>query len=142
MFPTTSTRYDFKRQMTKSKRPVFRFSLSTLLLVVTSVGLFFGYAHWRRVSISREDKELEARGVRLLWAESSPDGIWPVVPKKAAFEYKELSANEVEIASIKYALEDAKVYCDATWERLNRLGVEEVVIVKNGRRTNTWLSTK
>lgn len=128
--------------MAMSKRRAFRFSLSTLLLVVTGVGLFFGYANWRRVSILRESKELEARGVRLLWAESSPHGIWPVIPKQAAFEYKELSADEVEIASIKYATEDAKAYCDATWERLNRLGVEEVVIVKNGRRTNTWLSTK
>jgi len=34
------------------------------------------------------------------------------------------------------------VYSDSLWERLNRLGVEEVVIVKNGKRTNTWVSTK
>jgi hypothetical protein len=114
----------------------------TLLLLVASVGLFLGYAHWRRVSILRESKELSARGVRFLWAEGSRDGFWPVIPKQAAFEYDESSSDEVEIAGVTYSLDEAKLHTSATLERLNRLGVAEVVIVKNGKRTTTWVSTR
>ena len=116
--------------------------VSTLLLLAVCAGVFFGYAHLRRVSILRESKELSARGVRFPWAEGAVGGFWPVIPKQAAFEYREVPSNAVEIRGATYSLDEAALHTEATLERLNRLGVEEVVIVKNGKRTNTWVSTR
>lgn len=118
-----------------------QFSLSTLLLVVTGICLFLGFAHWRRTSILRESKELEARGFRLLWSGRSPDAFWPVVPKEAAFEFSELSPEEVEIASVRYSVDEANAYCDPLFARLNRIGVEDVLLLKNGKNTNTYCAT-
>lgn len=125
-----------------SKQRAFRFSLSTLFVAVTGIGLFLGYAHWRRVTILREEADLEAHGIKLLWADSGREAIWPVIPREARFEYREVSPNAVEIASVSYSLDDAMVNSDSLWQRLSRFGVAEVEIVKNRKRTNTWVSTQ
>lgn len=121
---------------------MIRFRLSTMLLLITLIGLWLGYAHWRRYSILQEDKELEADGVRLLWATKPSETIWPVIPPSAILEFSEVSPNEIRIGDGTYTLDEAYVRSDAIMERLHRFGVDFVVPVKNGQRLNFEVPTE
>ena len=119
-----------------------RYRLSTMLLLVTLAGLFLGYAHWRRSAILRESSELETMGVTLLWTEQPSDKIWPLVPAKAELNFAEISPHEIEMGATTYSLEEAKVLHDEIMKRLDRLGVKDVVPVKDGQRLSFEVSTR
>ncbi len=119
-----------------------RFRLSTMMLLVTSVGLFSGYVHWRRTVIVRECNEIETLGVTLLWTVQPNDNIWPVVPSKAELNFAEISSDEIQLGATTYSIDKAKVLQDEIMERLERLGVQYVVPVKDGQRLSFEVSTR
>ena len=126
--------------MHRSRR--FQFSLTAVLIVVTIAGLLMGFAQSRRSRILRESTELEAHGVRLLWPRGTIGAFWPVIPKDAVLAFNEISPDEFEIGSTRYSLDEANKYWDLMSERLNRLGVEEVLVTKDGKNTNSYVTTQ
>ncbi len=125
--------------MHRSRR--FQFSLTALLVVVTIAGLFMGFAQSRRNRILRESRQLEAQGVRLLWPGRTIGAFWPVIPKDAVLAFNEIAPDEFEIGARRYSRDEAIRCCDQVLGRLNRLGVEEVLVEKNGKKTSTYIRT-
>ncbi|TWT98389.1 hypothetical protein [Stieleria varia] len=123
------------------RRLSIRYRITTLLAVVASFAILFGYAQWRRASLVRESEALELLGVRVLWADQLHGALWPVVPEKAEFAFTEVSPDEIQIADTIYTLEQAKIQHDAIMERLKHLGVPHVVPIKNGKRQTTMVAT-
>jgi hypothetical protein len=122
-----------------------RFNLRTLLIAIALVALFFGYAQWRRQSLLREAKELEAMGFTLLWQDTWKDRIWPVVPKNAKFEYYSVPGDNLRIGSDVYPAADEEAinahYARGT-DRLNAMGVEEVRLDREGKPSHNYTGTK
>ena len=100
-----------------------------------------GFAQLRRNRILRESNELAAQGVKLRWPGGAVDAFWPVIPKDTELTFSQISPDEVEIAYTRYSVDEANKHWDVVSERLNRLGVEEVLVLKNGKSTNTYVKT-
>jgi hypothetical protein len=60
-----------------------RFRLSALLLLITAVAAFFGFAQWRRQSILLQVNALKAEGVQLEAPNTWWDLIWQRPPATA-----------------------------------------------------------
>ena len=122
----------------------FRFTLRSLLIIVTLAAALLGYAQWRRHRIMREARELRSEGFTLLWEDTWANWIWPVVPKKAKFEYYEVPGGKWKLGSDIYRAEDEDSinahYARGT-DRLNALGVEEVRLDREGKPGNSGTST-
>lgn len=119
-----------------------RFAVSILLLVAVCVVLAVGYARWNHYVLVREAKLLEPEGVKLDWDETWLNWIRPVSVNEAWFEYSELPNGNWRIGDADYELDEVMPHYDAVAVRLQRLGLEEVRIVKNGERTDEYLGTK
>ena len=133
-----------------SKRYRFRFSLKTMLIVAAILAVPLGYSQWRRISIMREARALEAEGFYLLWEDNSrrqgwlPDWLWPVVPRQAAAKYDVLPSQPTNMFRI-----GSKVYTDAellrNWEKasdsLRAMGVEKIRCDVNGKVGDSGVST-
>jgi hypothetical protein len=101
----------------------FRFSLWGLLLLVTAAALFFGYAQWRRLYITREYGALRAEGVYLAPLE---DSWWPAAPHRAVVVFILDGSGKWRHNQNAYSTAEAKRrYLE--WEaRLKRMGVPSV----------------
>ena len=124
-----------------NRRFALRYRTSTLFVVLTSVAILLGYAHWRRTSMIRQSETLELLGVRVLWPDQPDDTFWPVVPEEAEFAFSEISPNVIRVADTSYTLEQARTQQDEIITRLKRLGVQFVVPVKNGQRLTFMVPT-
>ena len=122
-----------------------RFNLRTLLIAIALVAIFFGYAQWRRQTMLREAKELEAMGFTLLWQDTWTAWIWPEVPKEATFEYYSMPGDKWKIGAHVYPAADEDAinahYARGT-DRLNAMGVEEVRLDREGKPSHNYTGTK
>jgi hypothetical protein len=62
-----------------------RFSLKSLLILVTVVGLFFGYSQWRGNRIRSECSDLEQKGIVIFLPSEKRDYLWQRLPTDAKF---------------------------------------------------------
>jgi hypothetical protein len=116
----------------------FRFSLAGLLLAMTAISFFFGYAQLRRQSVLRQVKELEVYGVKLHVRERWANLIWPEVAKDATFAYQNLEDGRI-VAGLKTydPLKDGRaIMLDdrSRFELLDALGVENCDTEWNNKR--------
>jgi len=65
-----------------AKQRLFRFNLAALLMLVTAIALFLGYAQWRRQSILREAEALETRGFTFFGTTQQQSGSGPEFPSR------------------------------------------------------------
>jgi hypothetical protein len=112
-----------------------------MLIAIAAVAALLGYAQWRRQSILRTERELNAIGFTLLWQDRRTHWIWPVIPKEAAFDLKEIDANTVEIMGKEYSPDDANLYYGSRIWRLHELRIEYCRLMKDGTPTDTATTT-
>jgi hypothetical protein len=118
-----------------------RFNLRTLLVIVALVAMFLGYAQWRRQSIQREAKELEAVGFTLLWQDTWADWIWPVVPAEAAYDHRMSPYAKIEITSGSSAEREFSIFYHKACDQLRALGVEIVRLDEDGKPGDSYTTT-
>ena len=128
-----------------------RFALKSLMIVTAIAALLLGYTQWRRLSIMREARALEAEGFYLLWNDNPsasqrwlPHWLWPVVPKEAAAKYDVLSAtNQIRFGSKVYdddAETVSKLWRKAS-DQLRAMGVESIRCDVDGEVGKNYTST-
>jgi len=129
-----------------------RFSLKSIMIVTAIAALLLGYTQWRRLSIMREARDLEAEGFYLLWSDSPsgwqrwlPHWLWPVVPREAVARYYLLPAtNQVRFGSKVYS-DDAETVSQL-WrkasDRLRAIGVENIRCDVDGEVGKNYTSTR
>jgi hypothetical protein len=121
-----------------------RFSLAGLLLAMAAISLFLGYAQWRRQTLLRQAKELEAYGFRLQLRDRWANLIWPEVAKEATFASRYLEDGR-KVAGSKTYNRPNGVYAmmldhRILFARLDALGVENCDIEENGKITaRAWV---
>lgn len=113
-----------------------------LLLVGVVLALDVGYARWRHHSLVEENKLLEPEGFALVLDDNWLNWIRPVTINEVTFAYKQLPSGRVQSGNAEYALEEIMPHFNSVALRLQQLGVEEVRMIKNGERTNEFLSTE
>lgn len=121
---------------------LFRYRLSTLLVATGIVCVLLGYSQWRRTSMLPQIEEFKAQGVSLVLPDNLASRIWPAVPQEGMFEFRELPSGRIGVAANSYTLDEFNVYYESVFRRLHSFGVEEVRLVKNGKLTNDYLSTR
>jgi hypothetical protein len=119
-----------------------RFNVRTLLIVVALVAALLGYAQWRRQAIMSVARALELQGFTLLWQHSWTNWIWPVVPKEAKYEYRQLVDGRWKNVSDIYTEAQLNARYKAACDRLRALGVEEVRLDRDGKPSDTYTSTR
>jgi hypothetical protein len=102
-----------------------RFSLKALLILVTAVGLFFGYAQWRRLQLLEECDELVAAGANVRVEDS---WLWPTASDSANVVFRKVG-NTFENASKIYSAAGAIEHFHGLNARLKVLGIEKVLIL-------------
>ena len=119
------------------ERHRFQFGLSAMLLLVAAISSFLGYAQWKRQTILREAKELEAHGVSLQLRYRWANLIWPAVEKDAKLNFQYTRDRKLVVGSKTYdrKKEEKKIIADAQplYNRLDELGVENLDAVGNGK---------
>ena len=101
----------------------FRFNVAWLLLLITAVALFLGYAESRRRHIVREHRALRSEGVTL---QDLSDTWWPESQYAVLITFRPAGPGMVSQHRSRYAVAEAiKRYRD--WHaRLKSIGVEIV----------------
>jgi hypothetical protein len=109
-----------------------------LLLVGVGMALVVGYARWKHNSLLQEASLLEKEGFTLDWDETWWNWIRPVSVKEASFSVAVLPNERAKIGEVEYTFEEANAYFVSIAERLKRFGVEEVQIIRDGKRAGPF----
>jgi hypothetical protein len=108
-----------------------RFSLKALLILITVVGLFLGYAECRRQFLIRETESLKHLGVYVITNNDhyKPVGFWPATPERAYFGLFVDGPNRIgESIDRVYSVAEAKECYGELMNRIRRLGIKDVQI--------------
>jgi hypothetical protein len=112
-----------------SYRYRFRFSIAALLLIVTAISLFLGYARWRRQWMLKEIDALRAEGVQV-WGirDAWIDHIWMRTPYGADIHYAEVSPTQRQLGhtTYEYLKGEGREHYKSLERRCLDLGVKNV----------------
>lgn len=128
-----------------------RFGLKSVMIVTAIAALLLGYTQWRRLSILREARNLEAEGFYLSWDKKPsgwqsqpPNWLWPVVPTEAAANYELLPATHQIRFGTKVYSDDADTVA-GLWrkasDKLRAMGVECIRCDVDGKVGKNYTST-
>lgn len=125
-----------------TRRPGRRFRLTSLLAAIGGVAVLFSFGAYRRNVIIDEVLSLQAEGISIPGLDPATVGFWPIVPATAEFAFTEHLDGRVTIGGVIYSEEEANLRADRTLDRLGRLGVDEVRLIKGGRVTDEFVGTR
>ena len=109
-----------------------------LVLTVAAAVALVGYARWRHAALVREAKLLQPEGVSLDWDETWLNWIRPVSVKEATFSIAVLPNERARIGEVEYTFDEANAYFVSIAERLKPFGVEEVQVIRDGKRAGPF----
>ena len=118
-----------------------RFALSTLLLLMLVVAVVFGYAQWRRLSLTAEVAELNELGEIVLAMPNSSTKtrtfstlltkgeFWPTIYTDSVLVFgKDNGGGEYEFGGEVYSAANARLYLSRLEQRLRALGVQKFAV--------------
>jgi len=113
----------------------FRFSLLGLLLTISAVAIFFGYAQWSRLHIRQEYEALKTEGVHF---SEFDDSWWVTHPRVSVVVFTVDKPGVLVHNGKSYTVEEART-CYLNWEaRVQSMGVGRLglgLIQQGGRES-------
>lgn len=114
----------------------FRFSVASLLLLVTATALLLGYTEWRRRDVIRKYEALRAEGLTL---QPLSGTWWPKGPPTALIMFRPRGSNMLSHHRSRYTIAEAIARYRDWHARLKNIGVNVVQLGVFGAHGNQEL---